>query len=125
MADVTPVQLLGASYSANSTSITIALADLLPAGELTAAEANATTGNGSKVAFALIKTISEKYAALASADQPTRMTSYEGSYNTNADDTVTRTYTQSFQFAVGDVADEPDVSSPSSSSSVSSSSSAS
>jgi hypothetical protein len=39
------------------------------------------------------------------------MTAYQGSFSTNADDTVTRTYTQSFQFEVGDVADEPDESS--------------
>jgi hypothetical protein len=76
-----------------------------------AAEANEDDGNGVKVAFALIKTITENLDALATEDAPTRMTAYQGSFSTNADDTVTRTYTQSFQFEVGDVADEPDESS--------------
>ena len=109
----TPQELFGTGYSATSSAITIQLADLLPAGELTTAEANATSGNGVKVAFALIKTFSDKVAALTEA--PTRVSSFEGSYSTNADGTVTRTYTQSFEFSVGDIADEPDVSSPSSS----------
>lgn len=109
----TPKDLFGASYSADSSSITIALADLLPAGELTALEADANNGNGLKVAYALIKTFSDKLAGLS--DPPTRVSSFEGSYSTNADGTVSRTYTQTFDFSVGDVADEPDVSSPSAS----------
>ena len=116
MADVTPQQLFGSSYSATSTTVTFALADLLPAGELTSAEA-AATGNGAKVAYAVIKTLSEKMDALATASKPTRLTTYQGSYSTNSDDTVSRTYTQTFQFSVGDVAGEPAASSPSSASS--------
>lgn len=110
----TPKELFGSNYSATSSAITIQLADLLPAGELTAAEANGTSGNGVKVAFALIKTFSDNLAALT--EGPTRVSAFEGTYSTNADGTVTRTYTQSFEFAVGDIADEPDVSSPSSAS---------
>jgi hypothetical protein len=113
MASPTPQELFGSNYTANQSSITVSLADLLPAGELTAAEANATTGNGVKVAYALVKTFSEKLAALS--ETPTRVSSFEGSYSTNADGTVSRTYTQTFEFSVGDIADEPDVSSPSSS----------
>ena len=108
-----PKELFGTGYSCSSSAITIQLADLLPAGELTALEAHADNGNGVKVAFALIKTFSDKLTALSEA--PTRVSSFEGTYSTNADGTVTRTYTQSFEFAVGDIADEPDVSSPSSS----------
>ena len=117
MADVTPEQLFGGNYTADSTSISFALADLLPAGELTFAEAAAATGNGAKVAYAVIKTLSEKMDALATASKPTRLTTYQGSYSTNSDDTVSRTYTQTFQFSVGDVAGEPAASSPSSASS--------
>lgn len=116
---VTPKDLFGSNYSADSTSLTISLSDLLPLGELTAAEANANSGNGVKVAYALIKTLTDKLAGVSTP--PTRITSFEGSYTTNADGTVSRTYTQTFDFAVGDVADEPDVSSPSSSYSDSSS----
>ena len=107
MANVTPQDLFGSNYASNSTTVTFTLADLLPAGELTAAEAAATTGNGAKVAYAVIKTLTEKMEPRPEADRPTRLTTFEGSYSTNTDDTVSRTYTQTFQFNVGDVADEP------------------
>ena len=57
MADVTPKQIFGDSYTASANSISFALADLLPAGELTTAEA---ASDGVKVAWALIKTLTER-----------------------------------------------------------------
>jgi hypothetical protein len=118
----TPKDLFGNNYTATSTSITLNLADLFPLGELTASEADPTTGNGVKVAYAIIKTMTDKLSDMTTP--PTRISSFEGSYTTNQDGTVSRTYTQTFDFAVGDVADEPvDVSSPSSSYSSSASSS--
>ena len=118
----TPTDLFGDNYSADATSVTLNLADLFPLGELTASEANATTGNGVKVAYAIIKTLTDKLSDMSVP--PTRVSSFEGSYTTNQDGTVSRTYSQTFDFAVGDVANEPvpDVSSPSSSYSSSSSS---
>ncbi|MEL0118499.1 MAG: hypothetical protein VXB01_06120 [Opitutae bacterium] len=108
MADITPKDVLGSNYTATSTAITISLGDLLPAGELTAAEANATTGNGSKVAFALVKTLCEKLNALASADQPTAFTAYEGSFRTGSNDTLTRNYSMTWTFSEPtEIIDEP------------------
>ena len=110
----TPKDLFGDNYTANSTSITLNLADLFPLGELTATEADPTTGNGVKVAYALVKTMTDKLSGMSTP--PTRVASFEGSYTTNQDGTVSRTYSQTFDFAVGDVAAEPaDVSTPSSS----------
>ena len=108
MANVTPKQVFGDNYAfdAGSGLITISLADLLPLGELVTSEADAVTGNGVKVAYALVKTFTNKLGALEETEQPTRMTAFEGSYSTNSDDTVSRSYSQTFQFAVGDVADE-------------------
>ena len=118
MADVTPKQIFGDSYTASANSISFALADLLPAGELTTAEA---ASDGVKVAWALIKTLTERRAALAAADQPTRMTSFEGSYSPGTDGTLSRTYTQTLDFKVLGVADEPSAPSAPSSSSASAS----
>lgn len=108
MANVTPKQIFGDTYAYDSATgtIQIPLSELLPSGELVASEANADTGNGVKVAYALVKTFTSKIAALEEVDQPTRMTAFEGSYSTNTDDTVSRSYSQTFQFSVGDVADE-------------------
>jgi hypothetical protein len=108
MANVTPKQVFGDGYSfdAATGTISINLSDLLPLGELVNSEADGTTGNGVKVAYALVKTFTNKLAALDEIDQPTRMSAFEGSYSTNTDDTVSRSYSQTFQFSVGDVADE-------------------
>ena len=89
MAEPTPTQLFGANYSSDSTSVTFNLADLLPLGELTSAEANANTGNGVKVAYALIKTFSDKLSGLQ--DAPVAVSNFEGSYSTNNNDSVSRT----------------------------------
>jgi hypothetical protein len=119
MADITPVQALGDGYlqkqadvsgeltglEAGEDYLLIKMGDLLPASELTTGEAD-EAGNGSKVVWALLKTACDKVNALDSDDQPTRMTLYEGSFSTNADDTVSRTYTATFQFVTGDIADE-------------------
>jgi len=120
MADITPVQALGDGFVQKTASgageitgleasedyLLIKMGDLLPASELTTSEADEATGNGSKVVWALLKTACDKVNALDSDDQPTRMTLYEGSFSTNADDTVSRTYTATFQFVTGDIADE-------------------
>ena len=108
MADVTPKQLFGSNYNYDNSNglVQIDLADLLPLGELTEAEANGDTGNGVKVAYALVKTFTHKLANLATEEQPSRLSAFEGSYSTNADDTVSRSYSQTFEFSVGDIADE-------------------
>ena len=116
MADITPQDVLGSNYTADSTTITITLADLLPAGELTSAEAAATTGNGSKVAYALIKTICDKVNALATADQPDQFAAYEGAYRTAVGNLLSRNYSLTWNFdEPTEIADEPAASSSSSS----------
>lgn len=92
MADITPEQILGTNYTADATTLTISLADLLPAGELTSAEAAAGTGNGSKVAYALLKTIHEKLAALDTADQPDHLSMSESNFTHDATNGVLRRY---------------------------------
>lgn len=107
MADITPEQILGSNYTADSTTITLTIADLLPAGELTSAEAAESTGNGSKVAYALVKTICDKVNALATADQPTQFTAYEGSFRAASNDLLSRNYSLTWNFdEPSDVADE-------------------
>jgi hypothetical protein len=99
MASITPEQIFGAGYTADANNITIALSDLLPAGELSAAEAAAGTGDGSKVAYALLKTLNEKLNALDEADRPDNLVVYESSFSHDTTNQILRrTYTATLQF---------------------------
>ena len=93
-------------YSADSDGITIPLS-ALPG--LSAAEANASTGDIRKVARAICAALHAAYLGEAEADRPQQM---EISRYTNIDestDTTTRTYNARFVVAVGEeeVVDEP------------------
>jgi hypothetical protein len=68
MANVTPTQLF-AGYTANETAITIPLADLTG---LTAAEADATTGNAMEVLRTIIAKAETQLMSLAPAARPVR-----------------------------------------------------
>jgi hypothetical protein len=57
-------------YTSDGTNITIPIASLLG---LTAAEANATTGDAREVALAFIRTYKAKQQSLAVADKPATM----------------------------------------------------
>ena len=77
MAPVTPVQifagyeLLASGATTTAQGVFIPLASLI---DLTAAEADAATGDGRKVVFALIKEAQEQITALPDGSKPTKMT---------------------------------------------------
>ena len=84
-----------ASWSENGTNVTFPIASVP---ELTAAEADADTGNINKVVFALCEKLYANFNALPLADRPTKMTVYR-STSTN-DQTGVTTKTFQFQFEV-------------------------
>lgn len=97
---------LNSGDSVPSAGIFIPLASL-PG--LTAAEANATTGDGRKVAFELCRAIFANLEALPVASRPSRFTITRG-IPAGIDQTIVRqTYTLSFDidFSGSDVANEP------------------
>lgn len=68
--NVTPTQLFtGFTYDATASEIRIPIADL---SGLTAAEANATTGNGMEVLRTIVDAANTAIAALASSARPTK-----------------------------------------------------
>ena len=67
MANILPTDLFN-SYSSDGTTMSIDLADL---NGLSAAEADATTGDGREIVRALVQTVAAKISALATADRPT------------------------------------------------------
>ena len=105
MAFVDTPTLYFAGWSEDGTDITLPLANVT---ELTAAEADAATGDIRKIIYALSEEFYVKYNATAEADRPGKMTLYRSSQVDDATGEMTRTY--SFVFAVdggaGEVADE-------------------
>jgi hypothetical protein len=105
MAAILPTDILP-NYSSDGTNITIPLTDL--AG-LATAEANATTGDGRKVAFELVKTIHENLQALADEDKPAQFLTSESTPTGQGPSEVRKSYTFTFDVNISavDVADEP------------------
>lgn len=100
-----PTNLI-ASWSEDGTNITFPIASVP---ELTAAEADAVTGDSRKIIYALIERICEWHADLAVADRPTKMTVTRGNAFETAGGTFTRNYNLQFVLDSGaalDVADE-------------------
>lgn len=91
------------SWSEDGTDVTFPLASLP---ELTAAEADATTGDIRKVYYALLAKMQAVWDALATADRPAKMTLYHTS--SVSGDVITHTYTATFRNSITaqDVADE-------------------
>ncbi|MFZ4394157.1 MAG: hypothetical protein ACOYOU_00865 [Kiritimatiellia bacterium] len=90
-----------ANWSEDGTNITLPIASLP---QLTAAEADAATGDIRKIVFALVDKMQAAYAALASADRPTKVTITRA---TSVDDTtgkIRRTY--SFEFELESAGEE-------------------
>jgi hypothetical protein len=95
-----------ANWAEDGTNITVPLASFA---EVTAAEADGTTGDIRKVMFAVIEHMYQEWLERATADRPTQMTmSKSVSYNTSTD-IMTNTYTFTFRNSVlsQDVAAEP------------------
>jgi hypothetical protein len=94
------------SWSENGTDITLPIASIP---ELTAAEADATTGDIRKVVFALLTKLYAVWSALDSADRPTKMQLQKRS-NINTDTgIITHTFSATFECSVSaqDVTAEP------------------
>lgn len=82
-----------ASWSEDGTNVTFPIASVP---EMTAAEADATTGDARKVIYALAKKFYDKYAALAAADRPAQMTITKSEQANTSAATMTVSYV--FQF---------------------------
>lgn len=89
------------SWSEDATNITVPIASFP---ELTAAEADATTGDIREVLYALLEVLRAKYVATAEADRPTKMTIARSTYVDEATEVVYRTYTVGFQLTEADAA---------------------
>lgn len=81
------------SWSEDGTNITIPLASFP---EMTAGEADATTGDVRKVLYAICEKLWVEWSTRASADLPTKMTISRASTVNEATDAVTKRYTFTF-----------------------------
>ena len=93
------------NWSENGTNITVPIASFT---EMTAAEADADTGDIRKVLFAICEEMYQKWIATAAADRPGKMTVYRSTSVNDATDTTTKNYIFSFHVATSaqEVADE-------------------
>lgn len=93
------------NWSEDGTDITVPIATFP---ELTAAEADASTGDIRKIAFAIVDKLYQEYTALDSAERPTKMYIGKSSVIDPATGLVTNTYNIRFYNAVlsQDVDDE-------------------
>lgn len=105
MFNAAPTVFFGTSYSSNGTTLSIPVA-AFP--ELSAAEANASTGDSRKMIFALLHRIHSVFNGLATANRPSKMTISRSIGSINANNEFTTSFTFSFNLeATGvDVANE-------------------
>jgi len=94
--DLAPSEWI-ASWSEDATNVSFPIASVP---ELTAAEADGTTGNISKVMFALMEKIYQEYIALPTADRPTKMVVTRSTSTNDLTGVITRTYAVAFYTAV-------------------------
>jgi len=86
--DKTPTTWIG-SWSEDGTNITVPIASFP---ELTAAEADGSTGDIRKIAFAMFEKLFQTYNALETADRPTKWTITKTSSTNTTTGVVTNTY---------------------------------
>jgi hypothetical protein len=91
------------SWSEDATNVTFPIASIP---ELTAAEADADTGNISKVMSAMLECIYQAWLAQDAADRPTKMTICRSTSVNDVTGAITRTY--QFQFAMVVTGEEVD-----------------
>lgn len=91
--DKTPTVLLGAGYSADSSTLTFTIANYA---ELTNAEADEATGDSRKIIFALLEGIAKRFEATLVADRPSKMRLTTGTTAVNGDGIYQKSYTVSF-----------------------------
>lgn len=100
--DDVPTDLFS-GMSEDGTTLSIPIASIP---QLTAAEADATTGDARKIVYAILRQVFDYYDGLATADKPARMTvTRQKAYSGGTD---TETFIVAFQTDVSgiDVADE-------------------
>lgn len=100
MAAISPTDIFS-GYSADATAITIPLAAL---SGLTQAEAHATTGDAREVLRIILETYVAAIEGMASGDRPVSMTLARGNLIGLTNSTVRRSYSASFEEAVGPTA---------------------
>lgn len=83
-----------ASWSEDGTTASFPIASVP---ELTAAEADAVTGDSRKIQYALIDTFYQWYIALAVADRPSKLSISRSTFDNNTTGDLQRNYTFSFQ----------------------------
>ena len=95
-----------ANWSEDATNITVPLASFP---ELTAAEADASTGDIRKIVYAIMEKLFSWYNALATADRPSRLTIYRSSSMNESTGELTRVYSVQVtcEIASSEVKDEP------------------
>lgn len=101
--DPTPTDVI-ASWSEDGANVTFPIASLP---ELTAAEADAVTGDSRKILYALLAQFEAWYSALDTADKPAKMVISKSSSSPDSNDEISRTF--SVRFTIGgalDVVDE-------------------
>lgn len=94
--DKAPTTLFS-GYTSDGTNITIPIASL---SGLTAAEANATTGDGREVLRSIMITATNAVSALPTADKPTKMTLTASNPQAISPEQQRQTYTASFTVVV-------------------------
>jgi hypothetical protein len=91
-----PTLVFGASYSENGTNMTIPLSAFE---QLTAAEADAATGDSRKMIYAMVEKFYSHYVGLAAANRPARMVVTKSSGGLNASNQIAVNY--GFNFTLG------------------------
>lgn len=81
-------------WTEDGTNITVPIASFA---ELTAAEADATTGDIRKVAFALAEKLYALYVAMSVGDRPAKFVAQRSTSTNDANNTAVRTYVFTFQ----------------------------
>lgn len=81
------------SWSENGTDITVPIASFA---EMTAAEADATTGDIRKVLYAICEHLYQEWNTTLAGDRPSKMTIGRTSTVNEANDEITRRYTLTF-----------------------------
>ena len=88
------------SWSEDGTTVSFPIASIP---FLDATEADGTTGNISKVLFAILDEMFEVYNGLPTAEKPTKMTVFRSTSTNDATGTVTKSYQFVFNVVVGSV----------------------
>lgn len=97
--DAEPSGWFGVGYSEDGTDMTLPIASFP---DLTASEADASTGDIRKVLYAFCSAMRDKFASLPAADRPTKMNILK-TMGTVQGNTISVGFNFSFQLEIGDL----------------------